>query len=118
LQFAALGNGLLERVKIELRLQGPLKVSPKEQPPGERELRIPEILNSYPGHGAEQNHNHAGDAIVLRDALQKRKDGDKAANAVKDQSGFARRQPAVEQAVMDVAPVRGEDRLTPKQAAG
>src|SRR5260370_3166565 len=85
-----------------------------EHTAGDSKFNVAEVLDPYPGGGAEQDQDEAD---VRRPHGTERQDGKKAGNSVQGEGDLARSESLVEQAVVNMTAVGGEDGLLAEEAA-
>src|SRR5579884_1194246 len=74
----------LERIQIQLRLEGTLQIAAEKELAGEGKLRIPQVLNARPGDGAEYQDDDPGDPVAADHRLEQRENRHDAADAVEE----------------------------------
>src|ERR1039458_5577286 len=90
-----------------------LELATKQQPAGQIEFGVTQILNAQQYKDAKQRQERAGETV--HHGLQQRKRGGQSAQAVKHQNHTARREPAIEQPMVNMAAVGSKNRLTPQK---
>jgi hypothetical protein len=104
-----------ERPQAELGVDGRAECSFEEQFAHNVEFHVSQLLDTDPGGRAEQNDNGSAEAVI-KHALKEGERSRQAAEGIEDEGRVPRRDALVEQAVVDVAAVRAEDRLAPEKA--
>src|SRR5258708_6137494 len=83
---------------------------------GGAKFGVSQVLHADPGGRAEQNNNEAAEPVAVH-ALREGKHGRHAADAIEEQSDFARAQAAVEEPVVDMVAIGSKQGLVTQEAA-